>query len=254
MNLVDLDSATRAYMRAEVERDIAAGTLYLSDRLNSAGLRQYPIALLDAIDHGTPASFATAIRLHGLLNRAETAIKGRPPDVVPLTAADALAEGEFNRFYMRGVCARAVAGGVQRVEVYQAQVRTEEIPLRESGAMIGRRLDAQGLLDDLRRLNLVDRALGLPSGVDSGLSVWFPGVSNEATEHRGIDPNQFVWECPTSGCPGFLVLKDPPHHDMTAWCRPAGDSDRPVCGRAMVWSGYLERWHPSPLTGHPRLG
>jgi len=45
MNLVDLDSATRAYMRAEVERDIAAGTLYASDRLNSAGLRQYPIVL-----------------------------------------------------------------------------------------------------------------------------------------------------------------------------------------------------------------
>jgi len=201
------------------------------------------------VDHGTPASFATAIRLRGLLNRAETAIKGRPPDVVPLTAADALAEGEFNRFYMRGVCARAVAGGVQRVEVYEAQVRTEEIPLRESEAVIGRRPDAQGLLDDLRRHHLVDRAPGLGIGGDSGLSIRLLDIRNETTEHLGID--EFVWECPTSGCPGFLVLKDPPHHDMTAWCRPAGDSDRPVCGRAMVWSGYLERWQPHPRQPPP---
>jgi hypothetical protein len=187
MNLVDLDPATRAYMRAEVERDIAAGTLYLSDRLNSAGIREYPRLLLDAMDHGTPASFATAIRQRGLLNRAETAIKGRPPDVVPPTAADTLAEGEFNRFYMRGVCARAIAAGMEHVEVYQAQ--SEKRALQESEAMIGRQLNAQGLLNELRRLNLVDQALGLPIGVDSGLSVWFPGVSNETTEHGGIDPS-----------------------------------------------------------------
>ncbi len=173
MNLVDLDSATRAHMRTEVERDISSGRLYLSDRLNSAGLREYPGLLLEAIDTGTPSTLATVIRSRGLLNRAETALKGRPPDVVPPEAAVAIAEGEFNRFYMRGVCARAIAAGVQTVEVYQARTTTD--PLPESTALVGRRLDARGLLDDLRNHVLVDRALGLPIGADSGLSVWFPG-------------------------------------------------------------------------------
>lgn len=176
MNLVNLDPATRASMRAEVERDIAAGTLYLSDRLNDAGIREYPGLLLEAVEGGTPASFATAIRSRGLLNRAETAVKGRATsDVLPPAAADALAEGEFNRCYIRGVCARAVADGMELVEVYQAQAA--EHPLPESEAMVGRRLAAKWLLDDLRTHGTVDHALGLPIGADSGLSVRLPGFS-----------------------------------------------------------------------------
>jgi len=164
-------------MRAEVEREIAAGTLYLSDRLNSAGLREYPSVLLEAMDNGTPASFAAAIRSRGLLNQAETAVKGSPPEVVSPVAADALAKGEFNRFYMRGVCARAIAAGVGSVEVYQARLQRVENPLPESEAMIGRKLDPEALLNDLRSHRLVDRALGLPVEAHSGLSVWFPGPS-----------------------------------------------------------------------------
>jgi hypothetical protein len=173
MNLVDLDSATRACMRAEVERDIAAGTLYLSDRLNSAGVREYPDLLLEAMESGTPESLAAAIRSRGLLNRAETAIKDRPLDLLPPEAADALAKGEFNRFYMRGVCARAIAAGVERVQVYRAA----KIPKPQLVPIAGRYLDAQGLLDKLRSHTDVDQALGLPSGTDSGLSIWFPGSS-----------------------------------------------------------------------------
>ena len=161
MNLVDLDAATRAHIRAEVEQDITAGTLYLSDRLNGAGVREYPACSWRPWRAELRAAFASGHPIRGLLNLAETAIKGRPPAVVPPEAADALAEGEFNRFYMRGVCARAIAAAAQSVQVYQAQ--TTKSPLPESAAMIGLRLDAQGLLDDLRSHTDVDQALGLPS-------------------------------------------------------------------------------------------
>ena len=33
----------------------------------------------------------------------------------PVTAADTFAEGEFNRFYMRGVCSRAIEEGTSEV-------------------------------------------------------------------------------------------------------------------------------------------
>jgi hypothetical protein len=40
---------------------------------------------------------------------------------VPVTAADTLAEGEFNRFYLRGLCRRASAANMAEIEVYRAK-------------------------------------------------------------------------------------------------------------------------------------
>ena len=88
---------------------------------------------------------------------------------VPYTAPMTLAEGEFNRFYLRGACLRA-ASEVSRnmIEIYRA--RPSVNPRPQSEALIGTRLDPTILLSDLRDHIGVDTALRLPPGPNSGLS------------------------------------------------------------------------------------
>ncbi len=80
-----------------------------------------------------------------------------------------LAEGEFNRFYIRAVCARAVADGISGVVVYRA--KSVEHARSESERKIGQTVDPSAVLNDLRAHPGVDTALGLPPGPNSGLSI-----------------------------------------------------------------------------------
>jgi len=175
MNLVNLDSTTRAHMSAEVQRDIDDGVLYLSDRLSEVGLADYPQLLLDAVAKGTPASLAAELASHGRLNASELSHskKGKPiVKDVPFDAAETLADGEFNRFYMRGLCVRALDEGVDAVQVYRA--KAVEHPRSSSEQRIGEYVGAEALLDDLRNSIGVNTALKLPNGPNSGLSVQLP--------------------------------------------------------------------------------
>jgi hypothetical protein len=174
VNLIDLDDTTRRYMRAEVERDIAEGGLYPSPRLSPSGRADYPRLLLDAVDGGTPETLASELRRGARLTTHEVSHRqGRPyTKVVPVTAADTLAEGEFNRFYIRGLCARAMAENVDHVEVYRAKAVTN--PRTSSTARIGATMDPFALLEDLRihhTADAINTALGVPAGPNSGLSV-----------------------------------------------------------------------------------
>lgn len=91
---------------------------------------------------------------------------------VPVTAPDTLAEGEFNRFYARGLCARAIADGIPDVEVYRG--KQVQRPRPESQSKIGNRINVKALLEDLRKSQGVEPALGLPPGPNSGLTVRLP--------------------------------------------------------------------------------
>jgi len=51
-------------------------------------------------------------------------------------AADTLAEGEFNRFYARGLCAQVLSSGGTEVEVYRGKV--VQNPRPQSQVMIGK--------------------------------------------------------------------------------------------------------------------
>lgn len=83
-----------------------------------------------------------------------------------------LAEGEFNRFYIRAICVRAMESGVREVTVYRAK---EVLDARtESTRKIGQSVSAEELLRDLRTSQGIDTALGLPPGPNSGLSVYLP--------------------------------------------------------------------------------
>lgn len=171
LNLVHLDELTRTEMAAEVADDVAKGSLYLSLRLSEIGRHDYPDMLRDAVARYDETWLAAQLRTSGRLNARELSHSktGKVIDkLVPVTAADTLAEGEFNRFYLRGLCRRALAAGMAEIEVYRAKEVAS--PRSESVALIGRRLSATALLADLRVSVGVDTALGLPPGPNSGLS------------------------------------------------------------------------------------
>ncbi|MBW1650302.1 MAG: hypothetical protein JRJ44_06435 [Deltaproteobacteria bacterium] len=54
---------------------------------------------------------------------------------VLVTAAATVAEGQFNRFYMLGLCKRARYEGIPELEIYRAKQRSESIS--ESQFLIG---------------------------------------------------------------------------------------------------------------------
>ena len=175
MNLHDLDDETRAAMLTEVEHDVAAGVLYISPRLSPTGADDYPELLRDAVLHGDDATLAASLASAGRLLTHETARHPRGgADIiknVPVTAALTMAEGEFNRFYSRGVCVRALAeaGPSAKVTIYRA--RESANPRSASIALVGTTPSAAELLEDLRTHIGMDTALGLPPGPNSGLSV-----------------------------------------------------------------------------------
>lgn len=164
-----LDSATRAAMVAEIERDVAAGSLYISPRLTDQGVREWPDLLRSAAETGTDDWLARELSARGLLKSQEESRRNGKSylKAVPVTAASTLAEGEFNRFYLRGIASRGVAENRQ-IEIYRG--RASSNPRRESAALLGQHLVAGALLTDLREHIGVDSALDLPPGPNSGLT------------------------------------------------------------------------------------
>jgi len=175
LNLVNLDDQTRPLMVEEIDLDVKSGRLYVSPRLNNSGVTQYPMLLKEATEKQNDSWLAQEIRSRKLMKAEESrrTPSGKTTTAkVPITAPDTLAEGEFNRFYCRGVCLRAISEGKTEVRVYRA--KHVDKPRPESEAKIGAFVDAKKLLDDLRINTGVEPALGIPPGPNSGLSVQLP--------------------------------------------------------------------------------
>lgn len=169
---VNLDARTREYMMKELDGDIDSKVIYLSSRLNEEGLAKWPAILKEAVKQYDDAWLAEQLRMQNLLKTHEEKNKpkgGTTVAKVPVTAPDTLSEGEFNRIYARGLCARAVEEGIPEVEVYRGKEVAH--PRSESQGMIGKKVNANALLEDLRKSNGVEPALGLPPGPNSGLTI-----------------------------------------------------------------------------------
>ncbi len=175
LTLNNLDEKTRRFILEEIDRDSANGQLYISSRLNSRGQQEYPQLLRVAAASHDDVWLAAELRNRGLLKAQEEKKKpkgGYTTAKVPETAPDTLAEGEINRFYIRGVCLRTMAEGIADVIVYRAKPVSS--PRRESEALIGKLMPAERVLQDIREHPGIDTALGLPPGPNSGLSVRLP--------------------------------------------------------------------------------
>jgi hypothetical protein len=171
-NWENLDERTRQLMLAEIDRDLAEGMLYESVRLTASGAAAWESLFRAACQSGDDGTFAVALGAPGGPH-----IKAREPNPkspigddkdVPYNAATTMAEGEFNRIYIRALCVRALEDGVS-LEVYRARPSQNPDPVSE--AKVGDSPDAAALLADLRSHQGVATALGLPPHPNSGLSV-----------------------------------------------------------------------------------
>ncbi|MDQ5985887.1 MAG: hypothetical protein CSYNP_01604 [Syntrophus sp. SKADARSKE-3] len=171
----NLDERTRMLMLIEIDRDINSRTLYISDNLNIQGKNDYSNLLRNAAASGNDMTLAADIKVclnsHEKPRLLKSGEYSKPP-IMRSNAHEMLAEGEFNRFYVRAVCSCAMEDGLNNVIVYRAKYVNNPRP--ESDAKIGEAISAQALLSDLRANPGVDTALGLPPGPNSGLSVQLP--------------------------------------------------------------------------------
>ena len=167
----NLDETTRKLMTEEVNRDVDNNSLYLSKRFTHEGAQAWPSLLLEAIADHDDVWLAQQIRHHGYLKELEVTKTGTTKRV-PVTAHETLAEGEFNRFYCRAICLKAMQDGLNSVIAYRAKEAIN--PRRESEEKIGSAFDPREVLNDLRANPGVDTALGIPAGPNSGLSLRLP--------------------------------------------------------------------------------
>lgn len=171
----NLDEATRRFMLEEIEADIGNGSIYISNYLSPQGCDSWPHLLRDAAASGDDDSLAVAIRRDDCLKSHYERRKpkgGYTLAAVPYTAHETMGEGEFNRYYCRGLCRRAIEEGIAALEVYRAKAVME--PRSASQAKIGQSVDPTTVLEDLRRTQGVEPALGLPPGPNSGLTLRIP--------------------------------------------------------------------------------
>ena len=166
----NLDPVTRRYALAELDRDMQDGSYHASERLRPEAVDQYRRLLNEAIryyddrwlEERAEDLVADVEERH---TKSGAAIKARVPEV----AVRMLTEGDFNRYYMRGIAQRAIEEGRGVVEVYRARLSLAARP--ESAELEGRRLQPADVLAWLRGENIDDpfvKGLGRPN---SGLSI-----------------------------------------------------------------------------------
>ncbi|WP_144377032.1 hypothetical protein [Rhodococcus pyridinivorans] len=118
----NLDDVTRGRLIDELERDMSNNSLYISPRLSPVGARAWPGLIRAAFLSGTDNSLAREVSMPGLLNLHEESHRNGVPYIkkMPANAPTMLAEGEFNRFYLRALAVRALDEGHQ-IEIYRGR-------------------------------------------------------------------------------------------------------------------------------------
>jgi hypothetical protein len=168
----DLTAETRHFMLEEIQQDEDAETLYRSPWLTQGGQGDWAEILREAATNGTDDTLAAELRLRG---RIVTRAQRRKPHSRQMTwytlganAPDVMA-GEFNVFYCRGLCRRAIADNAPRLEVYRAKFSVQ--PRRDSEMKLGLLIEPEVILTDLRKSHGTEPAFGLPPGPNTGLSL-----------------------------------------------------------------------------------
>lgn len=157
-------------MVEEVLADLAAQSMWNSPRLRDGVFPEFQQLLVQSCQTGTEVTLAVSVSPLMRAMEVRQTRKGPVQAAVPVNASEVLAEGEYNRYYIRALCRLAIRDNLQ-LEVFRAKAVGNPRP--ESEARIGALVPPQALLEDLRTGRRVDEALGVPAGPNSGLSVRF---------------------------------------------------------------------------------
>lgn len=169
-----LDARARDLMMEEFAYDRDSDRIYVGRRLNSQGERTYCDALPLALRQGTPVELRQQLEpVPGSLWISSIMAANGRRSTTPVTAAQTLAEGEFNRYYMRAICRRAVDEGNGTVRVRRG--KAVQNPRADPSVRVheGDILDASVVLEDIRLHPGEDTVIGMPRGPNSGLSLEF---------------------------------------------------------------------------------
>jgi len=179
----NLDSITRGWMQEESLQ----GGHHQSPRLTAVGLAAWPGLLDRAFAEHNDDWLCNQLMQLGYMRHEELYTRNGVPRKravnIP-SSAQMLAEGEFNRFYVRGLCRRAIDEGIPTLTVYRAKFVAHPRP--ESEAKIGTQVPVDELLNHLRRQDFVsvDSALAIPSGPNSGLSACLPATDRSSASRQ----------------------------------------------------------------------
>ena len=169
LNQKDLNPEIRELMTQEMDHDLVVKRLYLSPRLNAQGRNVWHQLLKEASANHSDDWLANEIAHQRLLNPHD--LRQGKPIAMRRDAHQMLAESEFNRFFMRGICLKAIQLGAPAVLGYRAKV--SQTPRAESQAIIGKKFEPNELLERLRSAIGADTPFGYPGSANSGLSVEF---------------------------------------------------------------------------------
>ncbi|MBN2082086.1 hypothetical protein JW859_07745 [bacterium] len=155
----ELDGFTRRYMRLEFMLDKEQGVLYQSRLLTEEGLAAFPDLLLEALNTGTIESLADR-----LTNSSYWGPRARENSHL------ALAEEQYNQYYMRAILRKLIEEGEEEAEVYRA---SDEVMAGRRGAQPGDRVKCTEALEDLRDACRQQwrGATGLVRGAKAGISL-----------------------------------------------------------------------------------
>ena len=166
----NLDPITRRHALAELDKDLASGDFHASERLRPTAIADYQRYLHEAIryyDDRWLEEHASDLLVD--FEHRRTRSGGQTTARLPDMASRMLSEGDFNRYYMRGLALRAIDEGRPVVEVYRARLSLE--PRAESAQLEGNRLQAQDVLQYLRGESVADPSVTALGRVNSGLSI-----------------------------------------------------------------------------------
>lgn len=149
-NFKNMSPQIRQSIAAEITSAHQSNNFYMSTRFNQTGTNAAVSLLIQAAQGHDEHWLAYQIEAQALMKDYE--VRSRPlggytTAHVPSTAAETYAEGQFNRFYMIGVCLEAIKLGKQ-VKVYRAkQVASSR---GTSNNLIGSVIDPSALIAELR--------------------------------------------------------------------------------------------------------
>lgn len=204
-----LDEDTRRWMLAEFDEDERAGKAHLSPLLTEPGKKEFLWLMREAIKHHDDAWLANALDKPGMLRielassetvspqrprgpgwrrsseQPRSEAMGRTAGEVPTSVIEDMAADEFNRYYSRGVCRRVLESGLGgQVEIYKISTGAnlhltypvEGVASDEHAREpeLGRAIDADYLLAELRKDPDSETGEALPGAPGSGMSVRLP--------------------------------------------------------------------------------